>query len=257
MRLISPAELAFTGHGTGNLTSCTRQAGIRGETNLCTPSLLVAHLGVSQASCATAFPTANLAYRPGLLCSPARTTSAGTALEVMLGISLGLLGIVSRTDRQGVLSEPSRFFMILASIVGRWLLFRSTHRIRRDARPRISGMVASRPPPHSMSASGLPMDSSPLFLGTGAMRIEQSGTCASTPPPMGDGILWGPAIKFIIVCRVILRPSWLKRQKRRRRKFAWGAVRWPCQCGDGFGSVGLSRRRWEVTPSCSAYNASS
>jgi len=85
--------------------------------------LAIGNLFGSNAFNIAAFATADLAYQPGPLLSAVSATHAGTALWAVILMSLGLLGMVSRTDRRWVLIEPSSFLMILLYVLGIWLLF--------------------------------------------------------------------------------------------------------------------------------------
>jgi cation:H+ antiporter len=86
--------------------------------------LAVGNLFGSNAFNMAAFFFADLAYRGGGILSTVSTTHALTALWSILMMNIGLMGIIYRAEKRFMLIEPDSLLMIVAYVLGLWLLFR-------------------------------------------------------------------------------------------------------------------------------------
>lgn len=86
--------------------------------------LAVGNLFGSNAFNMGAFLFADAAYRNGGLLSSVSSTHALTALWSILMMNIGLMGIIYRAEKRFMLIEPDSFLMIVAYVLGLWLLFR-------------------------------------------------------------------------------------------------------------------------------------
>jgi cation:H+ antiporter len=86
--------------------------------------LAVGNLFGSNAFNMAAFFFADVAYRSGALLSSVSPTHALTALWSILMMNIGLMGIISRAEKRFMLIEPDSLLMIVAYVLGLWLLFR-------------------------------------------------------------------------------------------------------------------------------------
>jgi cation:H+ antiporter len=86
--------------------------------------LAVGNLFGSNAFNMAAFLFADVAYRGGSLLSHVSQTHALTALWSILMMNLGLMGIIYRAEKRFMLIEPDSLLMIVAYVLGLWLLFR-------------------------------------------------------------------------------------------------------------------------------------
>jgi cation:H+ antiporter len=85
--------------------------------------LAVGNLFGSNAFNMAAFLFADLAYRGGGLLSTVSSTHALTALWTIFMMNIGLMGIIYRAERRFMLIEPDSLLMIVAYVLGLWLLF--------------------------------------------------------------------------------------------------------------------------------------
>jgi cation:H+ antiporter len=85
--------------------------------------LAVGNLFGSNAFNMAAFFFADLAYREGSLLSSVSSAHALTALWSILMMNIGLMGIIYRAERRFMLIEPDSLLMIVAYVLGLWLLF--------------------------------------------------------------------------------------------------------------------------------------
>jgi len=85
--------------------------------------LAVGNLFGSNAFNMAAFLFADLAYREGGLLSSVSSTHALTALWSILMMNIGLMGIIYRAEKRLLLIEPDSLLMIVAYVLGLWLLF--------------------------------------------------------------------------------------------------------------------------------------
>lgn len=85
--------------------------------------LAVGNLFGSNAFNMAAFFFADLAYPEGGLLSTVSSTHALTALWSIIMMSIGLMGIIYRAERRFLLIEPDSLLMIVAYVLGLWLLF--------------------------------------------------------------------------------------------------------------------------------------
>ncbi len=86
--------------------------------------LAVGNLFGSNAFNMAAFFFADAAYRGGGLLSAVSSTHALTALWSILMMNIGLMGIIYRAEKRFMLIEPDSLLMIVAYVLGLWLLFR-------------------------------------------------------------------------------------------------------------------------------------
>jgi len=86
--------------------------------------LAVGNLFGSNAFNMAAFFFADMAYRGGSLLGSVSPTHALTALWSILMMNIGLMGIIYRAERRFVLIEPDSLLMIVAYVMGLWLLFK-------------------------------------------------------------------------------------------------------------------------------------
>ena len=86
--------------------------------------LAVGNLFGSNAFNMAAFLFADLAYRGGGLLGSVSSAHALTALWSILMMNIGLMGIIYRAERRFMLIEPDSLLMIIAYVLGLWLLFR-------------------------------------------------------------------------------------------------------------------------------------
>ncbi len=86
--------------------------------------LAVGNLFGSNAFNMAAFLFADVAYRGGSLLSHVSQTHALTALWSILMMNVGLMGIIYRAEKRFMLIEPDSLLMIVAYVLGLWLLFR-------------------------------------------------------------------------------------------------------------------------------------
>ena len=85
--------------------------------------LAVGNLFGSNAFNMAAFFFADLAYRQGSLLSTVSTTHALTGLWVIIMMNIGLMGIIYRAEKRFMLIEPDSLLMLVAYVLGLWLLF--------------------------------------------------------------------------------------------------------------------------------------
>lgn len=85
--------------------------------------LAVGNLFGSNAFNMAAFFFADAAYREGGLLASVSQSHALTALWSMLMMNIGLMGIIYRAEKRFMLIEPDSLLMILAYVLGLWLLF--------------------------------------------------------------------------------------------------------------------------------------
>lgn len=85
--------------------------------------LAVGNLFGSNAFNMAAFFFADLAYSGGGLLSTVSSTHALTALWAVIMMNIGLMGIIYRAERRFMLIEPDSLLMIVAYVLGLWLLF--------------------------------------------------------------------------------------------------------------------------------------
>jgi cation:H+ antiporter len=85
--------------------------------------LAVGNLYGSNAFNMAAFFFADAAYRPGAMLSQVSSTHALTALWSILMMNIGLMGIIYRAEKRFMLIEPDSLLMIVAYVLGLWLLF--------------------------------------------------------------------------------------------------------------------------------------
>lgn len=85
--------------------------------------LAVGNLFGSNAFNMAAFFFADVAYRGGSLLSTVSSTHALTALWSIVMMNIGLMGIMYRAERRFRLVEPDSLLMIVAYVLGLWLLF--------------------------------------------------------------------------------------------------------------------------------------
>ncbi|MFO0701727.1 MAG: hypothetical protein U0236_21110 [Nitrospira sp.] len=85
--------------------------------------LAVGNLFGSNAFNMAAFFFADAAYRGGSLLSTVSSTHALTALWSIVMMNIGLMGIIYRAERRFRLIEPDSLLMIVAYVLGLWLLF--------------------------------------------------------------------------------------------------------------------------------------
>ena len=85
--------------------------------------LAVGNLFGRNASNMAAFFFADVAYGGGGLLSTVSTSHALTALWSIVMINIGLMGIIYRAERRFRLIEPDSLLMIVAYVLGLWLLF--------------------------------------------------------------------------------------------------------------------------------------
>jgi cation:H+ antiporter len=85
--------------------------------------LAVGNLFGSNAFNMAAFFFADLAYREGSLLGNISSAHALTALWSILMMNIGLMGIIYRAERRFMLIEPDSLLMIVAYVLGLWLLF--------------------------------------------------------------------------------------------------------------------------------------
>lgn len=86
--------------------------------------LAVGNLFGSNAFNMAAFLFADVAYRGGALLSEVSPAHASTALWSILMMTIGLMGIIYRAEQRFLLIEPDSLMMIVAYVLGLWLLFR-------------------------------------------------------------------------------------------------------------------------------------
>lgn len=86
--------------------------------------LAVGNLFGSNAFNMAAFLFADMAYREGSLLSSVSSSHVLTALWSILMMNLGLMGIIYRAEKRYMLIEPDSLLMIVAYVLGLWLLFR-------------------------------------------------------------------------------------------------------------------------------------
>lgn len=86
--------------------------------------LAVGNLFGSNAFNMAAFFFADLAYRGGGLLDHVSSAHALTALWSILMMNIGLMGIIYRAEKRFMLIEPDSLLMIIAYVLGLWLLFR-------------------------------------------------------------------------------------------------------------------------------------
>jgi cation:H+ antiporter len=86
--------------------------------------LAVGNLFGSNAFNMATFFFADVAYRGGALLGTISSTHALTALWSILMMNIGLMGIIYRAEKRFLLVEPDSFLMIVAYVLGLWLLFR-------------------------------------------------------------------------------------------------------------------------------------
>jgi cation:H+ antiporter len=86
--------------------------------------LAVGNLFGSNAFNMAAFFFADLAYRQGSLLSTVSTTHALTGLWVIIMMNIGVMGIIYRAEKRFMLIEPDSLLMLVAYVLGLWLLFR-------------------------------------------------------------------------------------------------------------------------------------
>ncbi|MBM4125874.1 MAG: sodium:calcium antiporter [Nitrospira sp.] len=86
--------------------------------------LAVGNLFGSNAFNMAAFFFADLAYRQGSLLSAVSTTHALTGLWAIIMMNIGLMGIIYRAEKRFMLIEPDSLLMLIAYVLGLWLLFR-------------------------------------------------------------------------------------------------------------------------------------
>lgn len=86
--------------------------------------LAVGNLFGSNAFNMAAFLFADVAYRGGALLSSVSSSHALTALWSILMMNIGLMGIIYRAEQRFLLIEPDSLLMIVAYLLGFWLLFR-------------------------------------------------------------------------------------------------------------------------------------
>lgn len=86
--------------------------------------LAVGNLFGSNAFNMAAFFFADVAYRGGGLLSNVSSTHVLTALWSILMMNIGLMGIIYRAEKRFMLIEPDSLLMIVAYVLGLWLLFR-------------------------------------------------------------------------------------------------------------------------------------
>jgi cation:H+ antiporter len=85
--------------------------------------LAVGNLFGSNAFNMAAFFFADVAYRGGGLLSSVSPAHVMTALWSILMMNLGLMGIIYRAEKRFMLIEPDSLLMIVAYVLGLWLLF--------------------------------------------------------------------------------------------------------------------------------------
>jgi cation:H+ antiporter len=85
--------------------------------------LAVGNLFGSNAFNMAAFFFVDLAYREGSLLSSISSAHALTALWSILMMNIGLMGIIYRAEKRFMLIEPDSLLMIVAYLLGLWLLF--------------------------------------------------------------------------------------------------------------------------------------
>lgn len=85
--------------------------------------LAVGNLFGSNAFNMAAFFFADVAYRGGGLLSSVSPVHVMTALWSILMMNLGLMGIIYRAEKRFMLIEPDSLLMIVAYVLGLWLLF--------------------------------------------------------------------------------------------------------------------------------------
>lgn len=85
--------------------------------------LAVGNLFGSNAFNMAAFFFADLAFREGSLLGSISSAHALTALWSILMMNIGLMGIIYRAERRFMLIEPDSLLMIVAYVLGLWLLF--------------------------------------------------------------------------------------------------------------------------------------
>jgi len=86
--------------------------------------LAVGNLFGSNAFNMAALFLADVAYRGGALLSAVSSTHALTALWSILMMNIGLMGIIYRAEKRFMLIEPDSLLMIVAYVLGLWMLFR-------------------------------------------------------------------------------------------------------------------------------------
>jgi cation:H+ antiporter len=86
--------------------------------------LAVGNLFGSNAFNMAAFLFADMAYRGGGLLNEVSPAHAMTALWSILMMTIGLMGIIYRAEKRFLLIEPDSLLMIVAYVLGLWLLFR-------------------------------------------------------------------------------------------------------------------------------------
>ncbi len=86
--------------------------------------LAVGNLFGSNAFNMAAFFFADLAYRGGGLLDHVSASHAQTALWSILMMNIGLMGIIYRAEKRYMLIEPDSLLMIVAYVLGLWLLFK-------------------------------------------------------------------------------------------------------------------------------------
>ncbi len=86
--------------------------------------LAVGNLFGSNAFNMAAFFFADLAYRGGGLLDHVSAAHVQTALWSILMMNIGLMGIIYRAEKRFMLIEPDSLLMIMAYVLGLWLLFR-------------------------------------------------------------------------------------------------------------------------------------
>jgi cation:H+ antiporter len=86
--------------------------------------LAVGNLFGSNAFNMAAFFFADLAYRGGGLLDHVSASHAQTALWSILMMNIGLMGIIYRAEKRFMLIEPDSLLMIVAYVLGLWLLFK-------------------------------------------------------------------------------------------------------------------------------------
>ena len=85
--------------------------------------LAVGNLFGSNAFNMAAFFFVDVAYRGGGLLSAVSSTHALTALWSIVMMNIGLMGIIYRAEKRFMLIEPDNLLMIVAYVLGLWLLF--------------------------------------------------------------------------------------------------------------------------------------
>ena len=86
--------------------------------------LAVGNLFGSNAFNMAAFFFADVAYRDGALLGAVSETQALTALWSIVMMNIGLMGIIYRAEKRFMLIEPDSLLMIVAYVMGLWMLFR-------------------------------------------------------------------------------------------------------------------------------------